>query len=244
MTTYLSKKRLIVSNTVVEYYEYDKPYAYNQSPFARQSAPVSAEAQKAEAKRQDNLARTRNTIRRLVECNVSVHGYEPVFLTFTYAKNERDLKRAHADFSSFIRRFNRAYRIRAKYLAVIEFQGRGAIHFHCIFFNLSPTMEYEERRTRSIAKIWSHGFVDIERIRSAKRVGAYVCKYLDKSASDARLLGQNSFLSSKGLLKPQYYRSENKIDSIREKHNIKQVLYSRDYQTENFNGVKYLQYVI
>jgi len=105
----------------------------------------------------------------------------------------------------------------------MEFQKRGAVHFHCIFFNLHPDIEVSERKTRFIANLWGHGFVDIERVRSARNVGAYVCKYLNKSADDERLRGKKFYSTTRNLFRPQTYTGEfaqNKFERIMGESNL------------------------
>jgi hypothetical protein len=45
-----------------------------------------------------------------------------------------------------------------KYVSVVEFQKRGAVHYHAVFFNL-PFIVNDE-----LAAIWSHGFIKINAI--------------------------------------------------------------------------------
>jgi len=194
----LSKYRLTVSSTELEFWVYKKGFlAHSRECLRGDRVP-------GESRRKDNLNVVRNTVRRLVNANVGQYGYEAVFLTFTYAQNQGDLAVAWSDWHEFMRRFNARFG-RTHALTVMEFQKRGAVHFHCIFFNLPPSVESNERRLRTIAKLWGHGFVDIERVRSAKNVGAYVCKYLNKSASDVRLKGKKFYSTTRNLIKPTVY---------------------------------------
>jgi len=178
-------------------------------------------------RREDNLSAVRTKVHDLVDCNVRNYGYEPVFLTFTFARNETNIKAAWKDWRRFIRLFKKHYGD-PKYLAVVEFQNRGAVHFHCIFFNYSPELERMERcphgkeacdwqklgycsldkTARPIARLWGQGWVDVERVRSARNVAAYVTSYLDKSAGDARLRGIKFFATSKGLVRPEVLYDE------------------------------------
>jgi len=134
----LSNERLIVSGDNYEHFIYENPYIYNTV-----GRPHFGYSEKAKQKRGDNLAVVRNEIRRLVESNVSRHGYEPVFLTFTYERNETSVEVANADFKAFISRINYHHGKSYRYLSVVEFQDRGAVHFHCIFFNMD--LEFERR---------------------------------------------------------------------------------------------------
>jgi len=189
-----SKKRLIYSKTEVELYEYEHPYFYNKN--VRRSHTFHS---LVGARRTDNLQGVRNAIRRLVNANFASYGYEAVFLTFTFEKEVKNVDIANREFRNFVKRLNYEHKKVYKWLAVIEFQSSGRVHYHCIFFNMALDIEQRERccarpcwafklgycehgiNTRNLAILWGNGFVDIERIRSARNVGAYVCKYLDKS---------------------------------------------------------------
>jgi len=240
MPTCISRKRLIISGNCVELYEYRYPYAFN---FAPQKSSANGEKEQKK-RREDNLRRVRNQIRRLVEANYKSYGYEPCFLTFTFKENIRSVSLAHKHFTDFIRRFSYHTGIKLRFLAVTEFQKRGAVHFHCIFFNLPLNYEHQERSSRFISSIWGHGFIDIERIRSARHVGAYVCKYLNKAVTDDRLIGEKAYTTSRGLLKPIEYRLESVVDKKLDKLRSTglQLIHVSEYETETFNKIKYSQY--
>lgn len=237
--TKLSFKRLVVSGDTVELYEYGLPYSYNHDPFPRRGRDSSSPS----ARRDDNLWFVRTQIRRLVDSNVRKYGYEPVFLTFTFAENVTDVDVANTHFSAFVKRLNYHYNTRFAYLTVVEFQERGAVHYHCIFFNMPLHVEKQERKYRTVAKIWSHGFIDIERVRSAKRVGAYVCKYLDKAVHDPRLLGRKAFFTSRNLLRPRLIREHKKIDKFLQTH-ILEESHRVEYESKHYQVVQYSQYVV
>jgi len=238
--TKLSKKRLIISGPIVELYEYGLPYSYNHEPFPNRGR-ASSSTQGTSERREDNLWFVRAQIRRLVDANVKRLGYEPVFLTFTFAENITSVEDANKMFSDFIERLNFHYSTRFAYLTVVEFQKRGAVHYHCIFFNMALEIEENERKNRVIAKLWGHGFVDIERVRSAKRVGPYVCKYLDKAVHDKRLRGKKAFFTSRGLLRPRLLRDEATIDSFLARSTL-DLEHSVEYDSKHYSKVSYKQY--
>jgi len=231
-----SKAHLIISGTVVEYYQYENPIAYNLPPLAR-----SESGNFSQSRRDDNLNALRHRVRRLVETNKDAYGYEAMFVTFTYHKNELDLKKAHVDFKAFIRRLRNELGYSPKYLNVAEFQERGAVHFHSIFFNIPESIERNEScpriacmafstgfcehrlGARKMAIMWGQGMLKWERIRSVKSVGAYVCKYLNKSAGDERLIGKKFYTTSRGLFQPDKIRDEKSIADFFLHANIKEV---------------------
>jgi len=197
----LSNFRLTLSKTEVEYWEYKRGFLQHAREVKRGERSEQSE------RRKDNLNAVRNTVRRLVNSNVNQYGFEATFLTFTYKENQDNIDIAWRDWACFMRDFRKRFGV-LHALSVMEFQKRGAIHFHCIFFNLPPIVEARERETREVAKRWGHGFVDIERVRSAKNVGAYVCKYLNKSADDPRLRGKKFYSTTRNLIRPVEYVGE------------------------------------
>lgn len=103
-----------------------------------------------------------------------------------YPSDGKEIKR-HLD--NFLKRFKRKYKTE-NYLWVLEFQGRGAPHFH-IFFSLPYDKELHLFLAESWAEIVSGGTDDhskVLRVHKSERQfvgwnmgsGQYVCKYLDK----------------------------------------------------------------
>ena len=78
-----------------------------------------------------------------------------------------------------------------EYLAVPEFQKRGAVHYH-LLCNL-PFIEIAE-----LQELWGQGFVKINKIDDVNNVGAYVSKYLGKEM-DERTFGKKKFFRSQNL---------------------------------------------
>lgn len=249
----ISHKRLVISGPSIELYEYEYPYIWNTV-----GRPPSQSDGIPKPRREDNLSHTRALIRRLVDSNYLVYGYQPVFLTFTYEKNETSVERAQADFDRFVRRLNRAHATKYKYLSVLEFQERGAVHFHCIFFNMELAVELNEAcgpwrcdaykmgycahgDFRGVAILWTHGFVDIERVRSARRVGPYVCKYLNKATSDPRMIGKKAYTVSLGLKRPREIRDDVRIDRYLEASTLN-IIHQVEYESEHYKTIKYTQY--
>jgi len=238
----LSNFRLTLSNTELEFWEYKRGFLAH----AREASPrARSDSKDHSARRLDNLNEVRNTVRRLVNSNVGQYGYEATFLTFTYANNQQDIDLAWSDWHAFARRFRARFGT-VHSLTVMEFQKRGAVHFHCIFFNLPPEVELRERTSREVAQLWGHGFVDIERVRSARNVGAYVCKYLNKSADDPRLRGKKFYSTTRNLIRPTEYvgdYAKNKFHAILASGSVVELLAETSYE---YGGapVKYRNYKI
>ena len=161
-----------------------------------------------------------------------------IFLTLTFAENLTDIEIGNNEFTAFIRRLNyeitgsiKAY---LKYVVVIEFQKRGAVHYHAIFFNL-PFIE-----KKRIEEIWGNGWIKVKAIDEVKDVGFYVTKYMSKNFDDQRLKGHKCYFVSDGLIKPTIVYFEELINLVKtflpdkakeaEKLNVPvKYLYSMDY---------------
>lgn len=141
-------------------------------------------------KQEKNLHRARTKIRRYIWANINKYSK---FVTFTYAENQKDIKTFFYDWKQFAKRMKRkGYEL--KYLYVLEYQQRGAIHAHCVIFN------EEYIPIEVIQSAWGKGHVDINSIRSVKNMGAYVCKYLTKETMAE--YNSKSYHISKGINKP------------------------------------------
>jgi len=228
---------MIVSGSIVELYEYAFPFMYDTvGRVGISSDSVSTE------RRVDNLRYVRQEIRRVIECNYKNYGYEPIFLTLTFKENLQQVDLANREFKKFIQRLNNYYGRSFKYLAITEFQRRGAVHYHSIFFNMPLEIESQERRNRTVSKIWGNGFIDIERVRHAKAVAPYVSKYLEKSIMDKRLIGKKAYFTSRGLLRPKEIRNEAEINKKFSEYNLA-LKFESVYSSEHYKTIIYKQYV-
>lgn len=200
-----SKARLIVSGDVIEEYRYERDYFYNWGPEKKSGGErgiVHVE------KRGDHLERARRSIRRVIECNTSKERL-PIFITYTFKKNIKSLKEANPLFSKHVKELQRRYG-KVKYLCVPEFQRRGAVHYHVIYFDLP----YIKNVKKVMEKLWPYGFSQVKAIRKIRSIGAYVSKYLQKGVADERRKrGEKGYFTSRGLKRPVEIRDEEHVDS-------------------------------
>lgn len=186
--------KVILSGAVLEFLEFKK----------RSELYISSDDSRTQA-----INRARRRLRRLINSNagqwyddISKKYFLPLFLTLTFRENITDIKYANSFFSDFVARFNYHFfqtkkRV-LKYVVVVEFQQRGAVHYHAILFNV-PFVENLHAR---ISDVWRHGFVFVNSLKDVRNVGAYVVKYMSKEMQDDRLVGQKMYFASKNLLKP------------------------------------------
>lgn len=190
-------------------------------------------SRKDEGKRRiSSVRRARQAVFRLVEANVREHGdYRPIFFTLTFKENIENLRKANRFFKEFIRKLNRIVPSRIRYVIVPEFQDRGAIHYHGVFFNL-PFIDIKK-----FEKLWGHGFIDIQVSRRIRSTGAYLAKYLTKEYFDERLYGEKAFFCSRGLIRPIHIYEDSEIDRILNNAIIKESNY---YQRSNCKFSKFV----
>jgi len=190
-------QKVVISGTVLEIYDqerrsYGKSADYNSVDSANPSHdPLSRFS--------SSISRSRLSIRRLIDCNLS--SKDPAkFVTFTFADNVTDLSRANYLWKIFLKDLRRRLGYAPKYITVVEFQKRGAVHYHSIFFDL-PLVFGERHFLRS----WKNGFISVRRINRIRSIGGYLSKYLTKETLDDRLTGQKAYFTSRSLLKPITY---------------------------------------
>lgn len=204
---------------------------YNTPQYTHTNPTRQDYSQSPSSRRSDSLWRTRNYIAMLCTANVDANPlYRPVFLTLTFKKNIKDIKEANYHYTLFIQRLKYQIRSNLKYIAVIEFQKRGSIHYHCVFFNL-PFIQKDK-----LESIWSHGFSNIQIAKNINDVSKYVSKYMSKQLLDKRLVGQKAYFCSRGLQRPKTYYLQNSIDNVLKnvKLNLTEVITKPSYQIKKF----------
>jgi len=205
---------LIKYGEFVEFYEYEKDIEYvhkkrgkrvssddGKSGLLSNMAPTGEDLERKQGRREDNAKRAQVAFRRLVISNLTAAS-RPVLLTLTYRKNERSLSKAYKHFTAFVQSLRYCQKTQFKYIAVPEFQERGAVHFHALVWGLDEKMVLEERETRKIAKLWSHGFIYIKQTDGREGIAFYLAKYMVKAFLDPQLKNQKSYVCSRNLERP------------------------------------------
>lgn len=233
--------KYIVSGDIIERFTYEKNQFVGFEPRNKSGKNKGVNSQE---NRNKSLYRARSIVSRTINSNPCLNK----FLTLTFEENTTDLDYANNEFKNWVKRVNyQVFKTKKrimKYVAVIEFQKRGAVHYH-VLCNL-PYINAE-----SLSNVWGHGFIKINKIKGDKsrfgssecdNVGAYVCKYMTKDNDDKRLVGRKSYLMSRNLDKPQeiyiginekdlleqVYGLDNAIGSVLSKTNFSSC-YSNDY---------------
>lgn len=234
-------KKAVISGKIVEFYEYGNLHIsdYSVSPEvakmrALHRGIMSKRSEKKYRRKQSNYRACKN-IRGLVNSNAEELNK---FVTLTFAKNEQDLTNANYEFKKFIQRLQLKIDYILKYVCIVEFQKRGAVHYHLIM-NLSL---FGKKR---LEKIWGHGFVKINRINNVQNIGAYFSKHGTKGddVETERLASRKKFFSSKNLKKPLEIKDDDEVNSLYFKiPDTSKILKSSEFVSFNGETIKYTQF--
>ncbi|MES2006954.1 MAG: hypothetical protein V4436_02485 [Patescibacteria group bacterium] len=145
------------------------------------------------ARRQDNIRRTRKICVRRVLAALTTCG-NPLLVTLTFAGDASDAAYANDSLRFFQMRLRIKYR-KALSLFIPELSPKGRIHFHGLLFNVPlslgdtrkgrRTLSYgEERKTRTLAKLWGEGYVDAVKTDGSGALAHYISKYITKGAGE------------------------------------------------------------
>ena len=225
-------QKLVVSGKTVEIYKYTKWQLYD---FECKRKIFDRDKKNKRSALADHRATT--TICNLVNCNERLNK----FLTLTFAENVKDLNKANLKFKLFVKRIKFKYPY-FQYVCVVEFQKRGAVHYHLVC-----NLEYV--RKKKIEKIWGNGFVQLNRVKNVKDLGRYFVKnfvhynlgqvfatHSDKKKLSKKdlvkiknsekekiqLAGRKKFFCSRGLFRPVEIKGLLDVIEFQSKNNLKQ----------------------
>lgn len=244
MLPYKVSQKIIVSGEYTEVYNYERPFwvgfpAYRRSRPRLKGLKLKQDKKPITGKmRMDNIKRSQKKLRRLINCNPQLNK----FFTLTFAENLTDIKIANWCFKKFIQRCARLFPD-FQYIAVPEFQERGAVHFH-LLCNL-PYIDGQEG-LEALRKLWSHGWIDLKQIELINNVGAYLSHYMGKGADCEKLFKQKKFFFSRSLQRPIEYRRPEDVKCFYNDEQfferLKNCLWKTTIDTQHFGMLSYSQY--
>ncbi|MBQ9329078.1 MAG: hypothetical protein IJ225_11185 [Solobacterium sp.] len=179
-----------------------------------------------------SLARSRQNILTTVKNN---EDHLITFVTLTFAENVTDIDEAFDVFHKFIGKVRREEKASGRelyYLAIPEFQKRGAVHFHMLWSVDvdSPIIpRREKKQVRSKGKeieieyydimFWDYGYSQAYSIiqNEFDNVGLYISKYLYKGFNDEdseRLYCRQKVLKSQNLRQPNTLSLHSKKSTV------------------------------
>lgn len=120
-----------------------------------------------------------------------------VFLTLTYPDSYPDERRAKAHLEAFRKRLEHSY---GKHGAIwrLEYQRRGAPHFHVLLFDMPFVPKAWYQRAWGGVIGYDRPFTRVEWVRGRRKVLMYVAKYMGKEGDRVGLTNSHNARSSAG----------------------------------------------
>lgn len=211
--------KLNISGTIIEFDTMQRPIFYGTNYHIKPSTG-GRQITNPEENQLKSAYRSKKKVRHLVNANAfqwfkrNGAPYLPIFITFTFKLDIRDIDEANKLYTDFMQRFNYFMTKQKKhglqYLAVTEFQDEnreGVVHYHTLFFN----MRYIRQAYDEIKRVWTHGNTNVRSVKRIKNIAQYMTKYMTKSMRDGRLAGKKKYFTSKNLLKPKEIKDEKTV---------------------------------
>jgi len=255
--------KMIQSGSILEVFEYEKNIPDRKKKRSQDS--YRKQRNKTDPRHPSSIRRSRSAFTRLVRSNL-VGDANPSLFTFTLHQ-KLSYSASSRIFTDFALRLRGIAGGGYRYIAVPEFQKRGAIHWHVLIWGLHvcpacigtwkkkgkkyhfehkcPPGRQCERRTRVIARLWLRGFVDGVVTDGSPKLATYLSKYLSKAMYDIRTNGKKAYHTSHNILRPMHVSSSNSsIQTILREHIIpdSQPLTIKEFRTEWLGKVVYKQY--
>ena len=172
---------------------------------------------KTEQNRREVLNRARNKIIRLISCNEDMQ----TFITLTYRDNMQDLSTSKEHLHLTLMKLSKTFND-FKYLYVLEFQDRGAIHYHMLcnielYFETAKHNQLKPKCQKDFENyfreaFWQHGFCDVRNLKSEgnTNIALYVSCYLVEDLMRLDLKGAKCYGYSRNLKKPEEIKTYTK----------------------------------
>lgn len=225
--------KIISSGHIMEIYTYERMPIPNRNCKKDDATENKKNERDIGAESAQNDRKSKWNFIRQVNMNFEEHSK---FVTLTFAENVTDLDEANKQFKRFIQRMRYKYGA-FKYAVAIEFQKRGAAHYH-----MMSNLPYIPKK--ELAEIWRQGFVRINDIKHVDNVGAYLSKYMTKGdGRDPRLRGRKMYLTSKNMDKPSELKGDD-ADQIIKMYSLEQkkAVLESSYDSEHHGTITYRQY--
>ncbi|GMU74247.1 MAG: hypothetical protein AMXMBFR44_4440 [Candidatus Campbellbacteria bacterium] len=240
----MAYKKIIIYGNNLELFEFEK----EPKPIPRRSRrshgsthaseDIRADGQdtlskKQLGKRQDNAKRAHMAFRRIVACNLS-GSQSPLLVTLTYKENETDIAVGYRDYKTFVQSLRYKYGKDFKYICVPEFQKRGAVHFHALFWGLPTEVYVQERKTRSLRRSWKRGHVFLKKTDGSNRLSFYLAKYMSKAFIDPRLKNKKAYVASRNIARPRFLSGTYPIWPILDDYQVQETSaeFDQEYETQ------------
>jgi hypothetical protein len=243
--------KIIKSGDLVEVLNYKNPICYGPLEFNKSknnNLGIKDIEVKQNSQNIQSIYQTKSRLRRLIYANAGKWNYEngqqcpTLFLTLTFEENLKDVVRAAYQYKKFIQKMN--YKITKnkkaviEYVAIPEFQKRGAVHYHAIIFNLP----YIENIYDELNDVWANGYLILETVHNVGMASAYLTKYFKKEISDERLICRRRYYPSRGLKKSIVTFNQENNKFIMQFVPNEAKVFEKDYKSDYCGDYKYSIY--
>jgi len=208
--------KAVRSGDTLEIYEFEKDLPDKKSQSEKQvegfygiSNQKPRRKHIVQRKRYDNVCRARASFRRLVRSNLT-RNEAPQLLTLTMLEIV-GIAQAYKYLNDFIHRARRYIGTDFRYIAVPEFQNRGAVHFHILVWGLPPSIYVYERNERNLQHIWARGFLDCSSTDGSPKLISYLTKYMQKGMYDERISGKKAYTCGRNTLRPVSLQTKTQV---------------------------------
>jgi len=231
----VSYQKAITYGDYVDLYIYKNPIIKIKRPKSKISVRYPRDTEEFDRSgeyRRRNSIKALNRIRQLTMLNFS-NDYVKL-LTLTFGDCDFDItdpRICNKKLSRFLQKLRKLYPT-FKYIGVIEFQKRGAVHYH-ILCDL-PFTDKDK-----LAEMWGYGFIDIRKPDYV--IGRYLFKYLAKDLNDAKLKGVRVYFCSKNLNKPKTATGLNAYDIAKSVQNTEITFANSYFNKYNGDVIQYRQ---
>jgi len=202
--------KIVQSGNLLEIYDYEKEPSPKRFGVRKKKRNIYKVRRSAR-----NIQRAKNNFRRMVRASL-VRG-APHFATLTMASVET-ITTAYKYFSKFTTNLRFAYGVDVAWVAVPEFQKRGAVHFHALIWGIPDEVYLRERSTRDLQALWACGFCDFLASDGSPKISSYMAKYMSKTMSDDRLSGKKSYTASRNIVRSVLCNTPTQIAYIEEEY--------------------------
>jgi len=185
--------KIVQSGDLLEIYEYEK------EPTPKRFSVKRRRRYKRFTRSIRHLRATQKRFRGLVRASLALG--RPALCTLTML-DVVGIAEAYKCFTAWGVRMRRAYGANIQWVAVPEFQKRGAVHYHVLIWGLPDGAITGEIHTRAIQNLWGHGYIDVIATDGSPKLSSYLGKYMHKAVSDERLGGKRSYFCSRNIVRP------------------------------------------
>lgn len=186
--------KCVISGNNIDIYQYSRPVQLCHLTNKKQTS-------KKHTFNKSNLNKTKRDLINYIYSNPDLNK----FITLTFKDNIKDHNIANYEYNKFAKRISYRYN-NFKYITVPEYQKRGSIHYHIL--SQIPFIKHSD-----LTKIWSNGYVFINRIDRINNISLYVSKYITKQLLQKHYK-KKKFFTSKNITKPKIIYNDDVVNYL------------------------------